>query len=85
MMTEHDVIDRAASSSIPLADRRRPGRQDVAAELIPLLRTLDDSPGPDPEGDEMPVAHTAIFRGLFVGIMLSVPLWAGLYALYTAL
>ena len=84
MLTEHDVIDSATSPIIAVGDRRRPGRQDVATELLPLLRGLDDAPGVE-EGDQIPVASTGVIRGIVVGFALSVPLWGGLYWLYTVL
>lgn len=60
-----------------LHDRRRPGRLDqISPALIPLLREfaqfVDD---PDFDADPLTPAR-GIFRGIFVGLLLSVPLWS---------
>ena len=77
-----------ASTAVATKDRRRPRRNDqVSAHLIPLLRnpsadtlTLPagkvDAPSSD---DELRPA-----RGIIVGSLLSLPLWAGIAAVVRA-
>ena len=83
-----------------IADRRRPGRIDnVSPELLPLMRRSDlaaagrsiaaepeliESAGQseelDPEGDAAAPA-----RGIVFGLVLSVPIWAGIWLLLRCL
>ncbi len=63
-------------------DRRRPGRIEVSQALLPLLRAEHEPLGPtlasididliDAEGGDM----LAPSRGIGLGLLLSVPLWA---------
>ena len=73
-----------ASTGPATKDRRRPRRNDqVSAHLIPLLRnpaadtlTLPaDNVDPPPPNDDLRPA-----RGIIVGSLLSLPLWAGIAA-----
>ena len=77
-----------ASTAVAAKDRRRPWRNDqVSAHLIPLLRnpeadTLTLPAGdadPPPPGDDLRPA-----RGIIVGSLLSLPLWAGIAAVVRA-
>ena len=60
-------------------DRRRPGRPDQASpHLIPLLRTADiEAAAASGIGDELPFEDAlAPAKGIAVGLLLSVPVWA---------
>jgi hypothetical protein len=74
---------RSSETDLPVArpsrqsDRRRPGRQDVSPALLPLLR---GQPGPSAEADYVAVGEDgqdlAAARGICIGLLISVPLWA---------
>ena len=77
-----------ASPAVSVGDRRRPRRNDqVSAHLIPLLRnpaadTLTLPAGdvaPPPLDDELRPA-----RGIIIGSLLSLLLWAGIAAVVRA-
>lgn len=79
-MTEHDTINLVAPPAAQ--DRRRPGRRDISAELIPLLRDplhIEISPAPEPPifGSD----QTSPARGIAIAVLLSIPLWMLLVAL----
>ncbi len=60
-------------------DRRRPGRPDEASpHLIPLLRTSEiDAAAASGTEDELPFEDAlAPAKGIAVGLLLSVPVWA---------
>jgi hypothetical protein len=65
-------------------DRRRVGRTDVDRALVPLLRnpagagSQHDEPGAD---SAFPVGQDELgpSRGIFFGIILSLPLWGAIY------
>ncbi len=62
-------------------DRRRPGRPDQASpHLIPLLRTSEiEAAAASETGDELPFEDAlAPAKGLAVGLLLSVPVWAAI-------
>ena len=73
-----------ASTPVAIKDRRRPGRNDqVSSHLIPLLRNPEAAsiPAPSPgEVGTLPLGgdDLAPARGIIVGLMVSVPLWAGI-------
>ncbi|WP_158745359.1 hypothetical protein [Acidisphaera sp. L21] len=70
-------------------DRRRAGRQDVASELVPLLRTpalgdelsedlrhlLDNAESVEDDGDWTPRDPIAPARGVALAVGLCVPVW----------
>ena len=61
-------------------DRRRPGRPDQASpHLIPLLRTAEiEAAAASGMAEELPFEEDALApaKGIAVGLMLSVPVWA---------
>ena len=60
-------------------DRRRPGRPDQASpQLIPLLRTAEiEAAAAAGLGDDLPFEDAlAPAKGIAVGLLLSVPVWA---------
>ena len=60
-------------------DRRRPGRPDQASpHLIPLLRTTEiEAAAASGVGEELPFEDAlAPAKGIAVGLLLSVPVWA---------
>ena len=60
-------------------DRRRPGRPDQASpHLIPLLRTAEiEAAAASGMGDELPFDDAlAPAKGIAVGLLLGVPVWA---------
>jgi len=62
-------------------DRRRPGRHDQASpHLIPLLRTSEiEAAAASDTGDELPFEDAlAPAKGIAVGLLLSVPVWAAI-------
>lgn len=61
----------SAAADADLSDRRRPGRSDLSAQLIPMLR--DDS------HLEMLRDDAAPMRGIAVSIMLSAPIYVGIW------
>ena len=72
------------SAPMPVAsaaskDRRRPGRPDQASpQLIPLLRTAEiEAAAAAGLGEELPFEDAlAPAKGIAVGLLLSVPVWA---------
>lgn len=83
-MTEYEIIKThdADASEPRLVERRRPGRQDVSPELIPVLR----SPGSAAEFREEadwsmlePMDSMASMRGIVTGLLLAVPFWSVVY------
>lgn len=68
-----------ATASAASRDRRRPGRPDQASpHLIPLLRTseIEGAAAANP-ADELPLEDAlAPAKGIAVGLLLSVPVWA---------
>ena len=83
------VIEQA-STLMAIKDRRRPGRSDQASpHLIALLRNPEAAniPAPSPgEVDAPPLGSDdlASARGIVVGLVLSVPLWAGIVGVMRA-
>ena len=68
----------APVASAASKDRRRPGRPDQASpHLIPLLRTAEIEAAAPGIGDEPPFEDAlAPAKGIAVGLLLSVPVWA---------
>ena len=74
LLTETDPVS-VTTTEAAASDRRRPGRvSDVSPELIPILR-----------GEEPPavlefedVDQTAALRGLFFGVLFSIPVWVAI-------
>ncbi len=79
-----ETAEKASSPTLPpldtAQDRRRPGRDKVNPQLIPLLRDpaaldlvvlLPDVAGEPPETEDLAMAY-----GIKAGLALSLPLWA---------
>lgn len=77
-----------ASTAVAAKDRRRPQRNDqVSAHLIPLLRNPAADTLTLPAGDvDAPSSDDELrpARGIIVGSLLSLPLWAGIAAVIRA-
>ena len=76
-MTQVTELETAQSveTTAAASDRRRPGRLGaVNPELIPILRGQE----PEIQFDDEDVDQTAAIRGLFFGVVLSVPAWVGI-------
>lgn len=76
-----DSVRAPAASTAP-KDRRRPGRPDqVSPSLVPLLRTpsvIEAAPASE-MADGPPLDDAlAPARGIAIGLVLSVPLWAAI-------
>lgn len=77
-VTKPELV-RARTASATPKDHRRPGRPDqVSPNLVPLLRTSPVIEAvPAFEGADGPVDDALTpARGIAVGLVLSVPLWA---------
>lgn len=73
-MTELEIA-KSVQTAAAASDRRRPGRLDaINPELIPILR------GEEPEihFEYEDIDQTAALRGIFFGVLLSAPAWAGI-------
>ena len=91
-MTAVKELPGTASDAAPVAapvpavsaaskDRRRPGRPDQASpHLIPLLRTTEiEAAAASGMEDELPFEDAlAPAKGIAVGLLLSVPVWAAI-------
>ena len=80
----HDEVGEALAEALATKhERRRRGRAEVSAALIPLLRgTVTVAPAPDGPSPETALDPSFLTggtdraaRGLLIGLLLSVPLW----------
>ena len=85
-MLDAAALDREAQPLAP-AERRRPGRADIAPGLIPLLRrsggTIRSIDG-DFVGKWAPREPIAPPRGIALALVLCTPIWIGLGGLLYA-
>ena len=85
-MTLKEPLQAAKPDLVPVLsaskDRRRPGRTDHASpQLIPLLRTseIEATAGTPGTAEELPFEDAlAPAKGIAVGLLLSVPMWAAI-------
>lgn len=83
-MTEVTELDTGSSTETKatVTDRRRPGRmEDISPDLIPLLRSQEQNATIEFED----VDQTAAIRGLFIGLLISAPIWAAIAYLGSSL
>ena len=77
---------RLATGYSGSAERRRPGRQDVSPALLPLLRGQQ---GPIAEAARVAAEEDshdlAPARGIFLGLLISLPLWIAVVVAIRAL
>ena len=70
----------APAAAVKSKDRRRPGRPDQASpHLIPLLRTAEiEAAAASIAAEELPFEEDALApaKGIAIGLLLSVPVWA---------
>ena len=67
--------DANAADPVVLDDRRRPGRTDVAPELVHLLRENDGSGHLWPTDSE-DLNPLSVARGIKLAFVISAPIWA---------
>ena len=82
------AVPAAPAVSVASKDRRRPDRPDHASpHLIPLLRTAETGAAAAPgTSDELPFEDAlAPAKGIAIGLVLSVPLWAAIGGIVWAL
>jgi hypothetical protein len=76
-------VASSTPASLPVVERRRPGRKEANPSLLPLLRNRQHHLSLVSDRDSGPSATALDYddslrpaRGITLGILLSVPLWA---------